>query len=225
MNFTYKIIYSRRKSVGIVVNSDKTITVRAPYFSSEKSITKLLASKAEWIERHINNQSDRTMISPKDGYVQGAKLLFLGKTYVLSVLRSTSNSVNITDGIIEVITKSTDEEKVKLILDRWYKKQASEIFKTKMDELIAIQGSFGFKPTALSVRSMKSRWGSCGRSGRITLNTELVKLDPKYTEYVILHELCHLKEMNHGKGFYDLLDKVCPNYRSIRRELRQFRLW
>ena len=66
---------------------------------------------------------------------------------------------------------------------------------------------------------MKSRWGSCGRSGRITLNVELIKLDPKYTDYVILHELCHLKEMNHGKGFYELLGRCVPTIGHFERNL------
>ncbi len=221
----YKIVYSRRKTVGIVVNRDKTITVRAPYFTSEKTIKKLLSSKAEWIERHINNQSDRTLTTPNEGYINGAKLLFIGKTYDLSIILSTTDHVRISNDKIEVTSRSTDREKVKLLLDRWYKKQATAVFISAMDELIARHEEFGFNPSKLSVRSMRSRWGSCSRSGRITLNTELVKLDPKYTEYVILHELCHLKEMNHGKGFYELLEKVCPDYPTLRRKLRQFRLW
>ena len=225
MNFTYKIIYSRRKSVGIIVNSDKSVTVKAPYLTSENSIKRLLSSKSDWIEKHINNQSSRVLTSPREGYIDGAKLLFKGREYILSVVPSTTNQISVEDNIIIAKVKSASEEKVKLQMDNWYKKQALETFKTRIDELVGLHRSFGFKPTALSVRQMKSRWGSCSRHGRITLNSELVKLDPKYTEYVILHELCHLKEMNHGKGFYDFLGKVCPDYRSLRLELRQFRLW
>jgi predicted metal-dependent hydrolase len=211
--------------VAIVVNRDKSVTVRAPYFTSEKRIKKLITDKAEWIEKHIANQSARVHTSPNEGYKNGTQLFYQGKSYILSIVPSINNNVQIINDRIEVLSKSLSEEKVKLLLERWYKKQATEIFAARMDELVVLNGSLGFKPTALSVRTMKSRWGSCGRSGRITLNIELIKLDPKYTDYVILHELCHLKEMNHGKGFYELLEKVCPHYPTYRRELRKYRLW
>jgi predicted metal-dependent hydrolase len=225
MSFTYNIVYSRRKSVAIVVNRDKSVTVRAPYFTSEKKIKKLITGKAEWIEKHIANQSARILTSPDEGYRDGTRLLYKGKSYILSIVPSANNHVQILSDKIEVSSKSVSEEKVKLQLERWYKKEATEFFSARIEELMARHSSLGFKPAALSVRAMKSRWGSCGRSGRITLNVELIKLEPKYTDYVILHELCHLKEMNHGKGFYELLGRVCPNYRSLRKELGQYRLW
>ena len=77
-----------------------------------------------------------------------------------------------------------------------------------------------FKPTGLIIRSMKSRWGSCSRKGIITLSTELIKLPDIYIEYVIIHELCHLKHHNHGKEYYNLLSELFPDWKKVRKDLR-----
>lgn len=69
---------------------------------------------------------------------------------------------------------------------------------------------------------MKSRWGSCSSKGKITLNTELIKLADKYIEYVMIHELCHLKHHNHGPGFYALMTELCPDWKRLRNELKSY---
>ncbi len=71
---------------------------------------------------------------------------------------------------------------------------------------------------------MKSRWGSCSNRGVIVLNTELIRLPDKFVRYVILHELCHLKEHNHGAGFYRLLSGLAPDWKAVRKELRTYML-
>jgi predicted metal-dependent hydrolase len=79
-----------------------------------------------------------------------------------------------------------------------------------------------FKPASLIIRTMKRRWGSCSGKGVITLSTELVKLDDLYIEYVITHELCHLKHHNHGSQFYSLLSDVFPEWKAVRKELKKY---
>jgi hypothetical protein len=79
-----------------------------------------------------------------------------------------------------------------------------------------------FKPTGLVIRSMKRRWGSCSNRGKITLSTELIRLADIYTEYVIIHELCHLKQHNHGPKYYELLSELFPEWKRVRKEMRAF---
>jgi predicted metal-dependent hydrolase len=79
-----------------------------------------------------------------------------------------------------------------------------------------------FKPTGLVIRTMKRRWGSCSTRGKITLSTELIKLPDLYIEYVIVHELCHLRHHNHGAGYYKLLSELFPEWRFVRKELRKY---
>ena len=79
-----------------------------------------------------------------------------------------------------------------------------------------------FKPTGLVVRTMKRRWGSCSNKGVITLSTELIKMSDLYIEYVIAHDLCHLKHHNHGEHYYKLLSEVFPEWKKVRREMRKY---
>ena len=75
----------------------------------------------------------------------------------------------------------------------------------------------GFRPSGLVIRTMKRRWGSCSARGLITLSTELIKLSDLYIEYVIIHELCHLRHHNHGPHFYELLSEIFPDWKRVRK--------
>jgi len=223
-SFTYKLVYSRRKSIGIIINRDKSVTVRVPYYSSKKAVERFVVSKSGWVLKHLNKQTEKLQINCVDNLHEGSSTMYLGNTYTIAIKESKSFYVRLTGQTMEIGSKTVEGQKIALQLKRWYQQQASTVFAPKMEELIKIHSKWNFRPTEMAIRSLKSRWGSCSRSGKITLNSELVKIDPKYAEYVILHELCHLKEMNHGKGFYSILEEVCPGYKTIRKDMRQYRL-
>ena len=92
----------------------------------------------------------------------------------------------------------------------------------KVKELVVKYNSYRFNPSMITIRSMKRRWGSCSSKGRITLNSEMIKIDDIFTEYVILHELCHLKHHNHGAEYYKLLSEIFPDWKNVRKELRKY---
>jgi predicted metal-dependent hydrolase len=92
----------------------------------------------------------------------------------------------------------------------------------KFREVIGKFSRFGFRPAGFAIRSMKRRWGSCSSKGKITLSTELIKVPERWTEYVILHELCHLIHHNHGQKYYELLSEVCPEWKNIREEMKSY---
>lgn len=79
-----------------------------------------------------------------------------------------------------------------------------------------------FSYQKLTIKTFKTKWGSCSSNQNISLNFKLVHLPIKFLEYVIIHEVCHLKEKNHGKNFWELVEELCPNYKEIRKELNQY---
>jgi hypothetical protein len=83
---------------------------------------------------------------------------------------------------------------------------------------------YGFSYGRVSIRDQKTRWGSCSRQGNLNFNYRLLHLRTELCDYVIVHELCHLQELNHGRGFWELVRKVIPNHQELRRELKQIRL-
>jgi predicted metal-dependent hydrolase len=219
----YNIIYSGRRSIGIIVSPESGVTVRAPYRTSLKTIEDLVQSKSAWIKKHLDNHSSLIRINRNSEYKDGEYHYFGGRQYLLKIIQSESCYVKLYENIIEIGMRSIeDKAKVSLLLQKWYKNMAEEHFRKKLQELLSRFSNYNFSPTNLSVRAMKGRWGSCTSKGKITLSTELVKLNDKYIEYVIVHELCHLKHHNHSPAYYKLLSEVCPEWVTVRKELRGF---
>jgi predicted metal-dependent hydrolase len=219
----YKVIYSRRHSIGISIGYDSGVTVRAPYKTSLKRIENLVQSKSYWIKKHLESHSSLIRISKNNEYKDGEYHYYLGRLCIIRITQSRISYVKHYDDVIEVgMRLKEDEGKVRFLLEKWYRKMAGELFGKKLNELLSQYSHYNFSPTTLSVRAMKGRWGSCTLKGKITLSTELAKLDSKYFEYVILHELCHLKHHNHSSEYYQLLSEVCPEWKAIRKELRQY---
>jgi predicted metal-dependent hydrolase len=220
---TYKVIFSRRRSISIIVSPEKGVTVRAPYRASMKTIKKLVHDKSAWIKKHLDNHSDLNRINHGKKYICGEKHLFLGDEKILNVSVADKIFVKNDNDNIEVGVR--DPENIILIktaLEKWYKQKAAEIFPLMLSNVLTRWSNYNFRPTGLAIRSLRSRWGSCNSKGKITLNIQIVKLGEMYIDYVIIHELCHLKHHNHGKEYYRLLGEIVPDYKSIRKELKKY---
>jgi predicted metal-dependent hydrolase len=217
----YRIIFSRRRSISLIVSPDKGVV--APYRTSLRSIDRFVQEKSGWIRKHLERHSELTRINTGKEYSDGESHLYMGKEYYLKIVGSDKLFIRQYEDIIEAGTKDTgDILKIKVLLDKWYQQKAQDVFGAKLEELVNRFINYSFSPTGFAVRPLKSRWGSCSSGGRITISSELIKLDPRYAEYVIVHELCHLKHHNHGKEFYRLLEELIPDYKGIRKELRRF---
>jgi predicted metal-dependent hydrolase len=219
----YNVIFSRRRSISIILSPDKGIIVRAPYRASLKTIDSFVQQKSGWINKHLNNYQGLTRINHNKRYSDGELHMFLGKKKILKITESARSCVSQNNDIIEVSLSETDDrEKIKALLERWYREKAVEIFSRKLHEILTRYGVYNFSPSGFVIKPLKSRWGSCTSKGKITLNSGLVKLDEIFSDYVIIHELCHLRYHNHGKEYYRLLGELVPDYKSIRKELRKY---
>ena len=108
------------------------------------------------------------------------------------------------------------------MLEGWFKHIAQDKIRLKFREILVKYSNYGFRPTDLVVRTMKKRWGSCSSKGKIAISYDLVRLDEVYTEYVVLHELCHLKHHDHSANFYKMLSEVYPGWKKVREELKKY---
>jgi len=219
----YKIIYSRRRSISISISPHNGVVVRAPKSVSPEKIDKFVNEKSAWIKKHLNNYSGSVRINYGKKYTDGEYHFFMGKEHILRLTGSPKAFVRKYNDIIEVgLPDTCDSRKVKAILDKWYREQAMQYFKMLLDKILRKYESYHFEPSSMEVRASKSRWGSCSSKGKISISSELIKLDEKFYEYIIIHELCHLKHPNHGSGFYNLLEEILPDYKQIRKELRKY---
>jgi len=193
----YKVVLSRRRSISIIILPDKSVTVRAPLRTSLRSIERFVQLKSAWIQKHLNNPGIKLTNNDKK-YIDGEIFLYLGKEYKLRKIVSAGQYVKLNGELIEVGQEDlNDTGRTRFLLVRWYILTARKTLTERLRDILNRNEELRFEPSGLVIRQLKSRWGSCSSKGKITLNSELVKLDPVLIDYVIIHELCHLKHHNH----------------------------
>jgi predicted metal-dependent hydrolase len=219
----FKVIYSRRRTLGISVLPDSSVLVRVPYRTSDKTITRIVREKASWIIKHRDSYSKQGHNRLNRLYINGETHFFRGNESVLKIEKSKKSYCLFYNGTIEIgLERPDDSAAIKRLLYRGYKTEANVVFPLLFDTAIRKYESENFVPSGLVIRSMKRRWGSCSNKGVVTLSTELIKLPDLYIEYVIVHELCHLKHHNHSARYYILLTELYPEWKKVRKELRKY---
>jgi len=186
------------------VKEDMNIYISTNYFTREKDIIKFINDNKEFIIKNLNLRKKQKEYEDK--------FYYLGKKYDIIYLNT--KDVIIGDNKIFVNKKFN--------LDKWLKNQALIIFKEELNKIYNIFPEKIPYPS-LTIRNMKTRWGVCNvKTKRITLNLGLIKKDIKYLDYVIVHELSHLIHPNHSQYFWNLVSKMEPNYKKIRKELNSY---
>lgn len=197
------------------------VKVSAPLFISDEEIANFIKSKKDWILKKQKSILDNEIQGPLK-YKSNEKHYLWGKKYTLQLIKNE----NIKDVIVDedksliylpVPARSTIEKREKL-LNEFYRTQMKMVIPQVLEKCSKIVGK---TPSEIKVRNMKN-WGNCRyHDKRITLNLNLAKKDPICLEYVMIHELCHLIEFNHGKKFKKLMDKFCPNWKEIKKILNE----
>ena len=219
----FKVTYSGRRSIGISVLPDSSVIVRVPYLTSFKTINRIVNEKYNWVLKHRDNYRKLDNSPIKKSYISGETHLFHGNPSILKIEKSEKSYIRFYDNTIELGTEETDDTPIiRRLLYKGYKTEALKYFPELFNKVLRDHENQMFKPKGLVIRTMKRRWGSCSNKGVITLSTELIKLSDLNIEYVITHELCHLKHHNHGPQFYKLLSEVFPEWKTVRKELRKY---
>ena len=213
----YKLQFVVRKTLGITVNSDRSVIVKAPIGSAFDKIEEKIRKKAFWILKQKDHfLSFEPRISERR-YVSGETHLYLGRQYQLKVIANKDEKVKYTGRFIEVHTN--DKARVKDLLQTWYRKKAELWFVKISQPFIERFKKYNVAPCKLEINTMKYRWGSCSNKGRILLNPELIKAPKACIEYVIIHELCHLVHRDHTKAFFTLQAKEMPDWEKWKLKL------
>lgn len=221
----YELQFANRKTLGITVHPDLRVTVQAPQGSSISTIEAMLRRRGTWILRQQREFEDYLPTLPPRQYVSGETHLYLGKRYRLKVVESDDSGVKLSGGRFYVQTRSNkDLAKIKALLDSWYRERATQVFSEQLFLGFRKLQRYEIPQPALRIRTMKKRWGSCTKSDVILLNLKLIQV-PKYCiDYVIMHELVHLKEHHHGPAYYALLDRLMPDWEERRHKLHSYQV-
>ena len=214
----------KRKTIAVTVHPDRTVSVVAPPRIRQSRISRLVASKAEWILRQqeaLRHQHDGFVKQ----FVSGESFFYLGRQYSLKVRQVKTArpdcSVQLTRGrFLVTIPRIKDltarSVTVRESLRRWYRNKAGE----HLAHLTAhFSQRMGMRCPTLNIREMKQRWGSMNAGGKINFNWRIIMAPKRLVEYVVAHELCHLRYDNHSQDFWQLLERTLPDYERRRSEL------
>ena len=218
----YRYSFAKRKTLGISVHPDLTVTVKAPEGTPPEAIREKIWQRGAWIRQAWRDFELYLPKQPARQYVSGEAHRYLGRQYRLKVVAGDAPSVKCLRGYLWVVTGDTSPARVQPLLESWYREHAHTIFKERLDACLRLAAREGVPEPTLRIQKMTSRWGSCSDKGRILLNLELIKAPKDCIDYVITHELCHLKEKHHGPGFWRLLEKLMPDYEARRKKLNLF---
>lgn len=220
-SINYSLIKSSRKSIGIIVNSDGSVVVRAPQRATKKEIDEVINKRFDWILKHKKKFEEQGPAYSKREFVDGEKHLLLGIEYLLRVTIAPYNSITLNTEYIDVVCK--DKSLVKPLIEQWYRQKANDLMAQIMMPVVNdFNARYNKSPNKISLKNMKSRWGSCSSKGNISINIKLMKSAKSCIEYVIAHELCHLIHMNHSKNYYSLLTEFMPDWRERKVMLNHF---
>lgn len=219
---TFSLEHVDRKTLQINVCPDLSVEVKAPKDAEFEKILGKVKKRAKWIAKQQRYFTQFLPLQPPRRFVSGETHRYLGKQCRLKIIKGAERKVKMSGGFINVHLPNTkDSKEVKRLVTEWYRGHAETIFKATLSDCQTVLNKLNIKEPAIQIRFMKTRWGSCSKSGKITLNSELIKAPKSCIRYVIIHEICHFKEYHHSKKFYKLLEQCCPDWKQQKEKLSQ----
>lgn len=207
-----------KRSVAIHVEPDGRVLVDAPLLAANAEIRLAVTRRLAWVYRRVCEAEKRLrLITPRE-YVSGETVLYLGRRYRLKVVSQSESGAWLRRGYLEVGVPSRSPQAVRKELEQWLRRRAKEVLPQRLSKA-SERLRWVEKTPPVSIRQMSRQWGSCSPKGRIALNVGLVRVPTECIDYVLLHELCHLRVHNHGRSFYRLLDMHLPDWRRIKDRL------
>jgi hypothetical protein len=220
----YEVIHRPRvtRRIHLEIDPRGGLRVVAPKRMSRRTIHRALQARAVYVARFLEQARSRQQDLKVLTWSSGEEHFFMGVKLRLAVDEQPGqrSSVRVDDGQLHVEVPDLAPGRVSRLLARWYRQQAQQQFSGRLEHYSSLACWTGDKTPPMRLRRMKRTWGSCSSRGVITLNPHLVKAPAECMDYVIAHEICHLKEHNHGRAFYVLQEQLYPAWREAKALLR-----
>jgi predicted metal-dependent hydrolase len=219
-NIDFSLSYADRKTLEIAVHPDQRVVVKAPLGTDDEAIRAKVSRRAGWIIKQQDFFRQFEPRTPEKRYVGGETHLYLGRHYRLKVSQGNRDAVRLTRGYFEIeVRGDVSSEKVKCLLERWYRDKAAERFRESLDCCWSHFEKHSLAKPRLQIKCMQKRWGSLSAKGMLTLNIDLIRAPRECIDYVIVHELNHLRYADHSRKFYGFLDKAMPDWEKRKHKL------
>jgi hypothetical protein len=236
-HITYTLKRSgKRRSIGLRID-DRGLTVSMPLRASESWLHSVLQDKASWVVEKLDGWQQRKPAETR--WAEGESIPFLGERLTLRVRQSlfaapdetASHSTRLANNVSQVagyvqrhgkelwvfVADGGDTAHVERAVSHWYRQQARQLFPERVAHHAPL---LNVTPGTVKLSAAKTQWGSCTARGAVRLNEQLIRLPLRLIDYVVVHELAHLREMNHSAAFWNVVGSVCPDYAKLRRELK-----
>jgi predicted metal-dependent hydrolase len=207
-----KVIRSNRKSIAITIKEDGAVVIRAPYWATNKQISNIVHQKTGWIQK--KQAETRRIISQTANkkYIQGEEFLYLGKSYPLIIDPHQKKALTL-NGHFSLAKKQLPQ--AEKVFTAWYRKHARSIITQQAQHYAHLHD---FVVPDIRINSARTRWGSCGKG--LNFTWRLVMAPIEIVDYVVVHELAHLKQKNHSAAYWSIVQDILPEYKKRRKWLK-----
>lgn len=218
----YTINKAKIKNIYITIENGEVV-IKAPWYTTRNQIQEVVESKRDWIMKKLEEYN----VSPRKAkeYEDGEKFQILGESYYLNIYYKDINNaiLNVENEKIEIIlplsyAEEDNTEQIKKMIDKMYYMIAEKEVESAMEKT---RKMVGLAPEEYKIKKIKYAWGTCSSRKVITINQNLMMYSRKAIEYVVLHEICHLKYMNHSKKFWEMVESYMPDYKEAEKELKK----
>ncbi len=219
MTLPFTLIRSKRRTVALIVQPDGTLQVRAPLRLPEAQIRAFVESKADWVrEKQAKAQLAMKNAPHPHRYVDGEQFPYLGQFYPIAIVERARPALAL-EGERFLLSRAAQPEAAR-IFELWYRKQAARIISERLSSYGPLFQKIGCKYQKVRISSARTRWGSCSSLGTLSFSWRLVMVPPAMIDYVVVHELAHLRYHNHSKDFWDLVKTFMRDYKARRTWLK-----
>jgi len=222
--FTYQVRrHPRQQTIRLKILSAETLEISAPSSLPLPEIDRLLQMKCNWILKKAAHLRVAAANPVNTTLAVGAQLLYLGRAYLLhfSLINTGNPGIILSPNTITVEIAALDGKDLpgaaSKLLRIWYTQNAYRLFAEKT---AFWAGRLAVQPMKIGIRDQKTRWGSCSSRGSIQYNWRIVMAPPEIMDYLVIHELCHLRIPNHSRNFWELVAEFMPEYRQRRTWLK-----
>jgi predicted metal-dependent hydrolase len=222
LGFEFSIVRSaRRRSISIEIRQAQVV-MRAPTNVAESILLDFLRQKASWVRAKIQEQQQAlAAVPPARTYQQGSQIPYMDETLTLVLGRGSRAAVARVDNQLHLLLSSrsrlTDEAQIRQLLERWYQQQALKILTQKTQALCT---RMSLVCSQVTVRATRSKWGHCTSQGAIQYSWQILLAPDAIVDYLVAHEVSHLRHHNHSADFWALVASVCPTFKADRAWLK-----
>lgn len=214
---TYTLIREKRKSITLSIDNEFNVIVKAPMYVSKKAIDEVVTNQEQWIQEAIAKKQQLI----ENNWLRKKKILYLGEYRNICMIYEINgeNKVEYQNGKFYISVKDLEELTIRKQMYQFIQTKATLLLIELTDKYCVL---LGCEYKKISVRNQKTRWGSCSNKGHLSYNIKIMCAPLDKIEYIVLHEVMHLKHFNHSMFFWQAIEEVMPDYKERKLYFKEY---